>query len=205
MIDRMDFSNLPRPALLCTLVLGAPAAAAADRYTIDPIHTRVAFRVMHAGLSPSIGTLSQPTGSILFDAAHPEASQVTIHIDLATLDMGDAHWNRKVRDDFLNSQKFPDARFRSTAVQVISAQLWQVSGALEIAGGSTPVTFITVLNAHKRHPLTLKKTLGLQASTAFSRKALGIDAWSSLVGDRVHLDVTVEATLADKDAQEQPP
>ena len=203
----MDLLHAPllRTALLLALSFCAPAASAADLYTIDPVHTRVAFRVMHAGFSPSIGTVSRPTGTLLYDAANPAASQVSIEIGLATLDMGDADWNRKVLGDFLDSRNFPSARFQSTAVEAVSEQLLRVTGNLQIAGGSTPVTFTVILNAHKRHPLTLKKTLGMQASTDFSRKALGIDAWPSVVGDRVHLDLAIEATLTDRDSEDSTP
>jgi polyisoprenoid-binding protein YceI len=206
MIGGMDIPRplLPLPAMLLTLLLGAPAAAA-DLYAIDPVHTRVAFKVMHAGFSPSIGTVSRPTGTLLYDEANPSASQVSIDIDLASLDMGDAGWNRKVLEDFLDADDHPQARFRSTSVEAVSANLLQVTGNLEIAGGATPIVFIVVLNAHKRHPLTLKKTLGMQASTDFSRKALGIDAWPSLVGDRVHMDVAIEATLSDRNSEDTTP
>jgi polyisoprenoid-binding protein YceI len=207
MIGGMDFLPAPlsRTLLMLTLLLGTPTVFAADRYSIDPVHTRVAFRVMHAGFSPSIGTVSRPTGTLLYDEADPAASQVSIDIDLATLDLGDADWNRKVLEDFLDAGDHPQARFRSTAVEAVSENLLRVTGNLEIAGGSAPITFTVVLNAHKRHPLTLKKTLGMQASTDFSRKALGIDAWPSLVGDRVHLDVAIEATLTDRNTEDTTP
>ncbi|MEY2867111.1 MAG: polyisoprenoid-binding protein, partial [Pseudomonadota bacterium] len=95
--------------------------------------------------------------------------------------------------------------FRSTTIEPVSETLLRVTGNLEVAGGTAPVTFTVILNAHKRHPLTLKKTLGMQASTDFSRKALGIDAWPSLVGDRVHMDVAIEATLTDRNTEDNTP
>ena len=194
-------------ALLClALALCANAKAdTANAYAIDPIHTRVAFRVMHAGLSPSIGTVSKPEGRIVFDEKNPEMASVTVTMPLDTLDLGDAGWNRKVLEDFLDAGDHPRARFRSTSVEAVSANLLRVTGNLEIAGGTAPIVFTVLLNAHKRHPLTLKKTLGMQASADFSRKALGIDAWPSLVGDRVHLDVAIEATLSDRNSEDTTP
>lgn len=202
--------NLRHQSLLATLAVSAfsfaqPGTCAAESYAIDPIHTRVVFRVMHAGFSPSIGTLSRPTGTIIYDEKNVSASSVHIDLDLASLDMGDAAWNRKVASDFLLTQKYPTASFRSTAVQLITENLLQVSGDLRVAGGSTPVNFNVVINAHKRHPLTLKKTLGMQASTDFSRQALGINAWSSVVGDRVHLDVSIEAIRTNTKPDEDKP
>lgn len=202
--------NLRHQLLIASLAVSAlsfarPGICAAESYAIDPVHTRVVFRVMHAGFSPSIGTLSRPSGTIIYDEKNVPTSSVRIDLDLASLDMGDAAWNRKVASDFLNTQKYPTASFRSTSVQAINGNLLQVSGDLRVAGGTVPITFNVVINAHKRHPLTLKKTLGMQASTDFSRQALGIDAWSSVVGDRVHLDVSIEAIRSNTTPDEDKP
>lgn len=196
-----------RKRLATALLLALPGLAVAEpaSYTIDPVHTRVAFRVMHAGLSPSIGTLSGPTGRIVFDEDDIAASRVEVEIPLARLDMGDAGWNRKVLRDFLDAEAHPIARFRSTAVRQVSNTLWQVDGELELAGVRAPVTLLTIINAHKRHPLTLRKTLGLQASADISRRAFGIDAWPSLVGNTVHLDIAVEAVRGGDMAEEDAP
>lgn len=196
-----------RKRLATALLLALPGLAVAEpaSYTIDPVHTRVAFRVMHAGLSPSIGTLSGPTGRIVFDEDDIAASRVEVEIPLARLDMGDAGWNRKVLRDFLDAKAHPIARFRSTAVRQISNTLWQVDGELELAGVRAPVTLLTIINAHKRHPLTLRKTLGLQASADINRRAFGIDAWPSLVGNTVHLDIAVEAVRGGGMAEEDAP
>lgn len=201
-----DPTPVPKPLTLA-LLLALPGLAWAEpeSYAIDPVHTRVAFRVMHAGLSPSIGTVSGPTGRIVFDENDIAASRVEVELPLARLDMGDADWNRKVLRDFLDAEAHPVARFRSTALRPVSDTLWQVDGELELAGGRAPVTLLAVLNAHKRHPLTFRKTLGLQASADISRKALGIDAWPSLVGDTVHLDIAIEAVRNGDTTEEDTP
>ena len=190
---------------LLPLLLLAPGPAHAQAvYRIDPVHSRVVFRVLHAGLSPSLGTVSAPSGYIHWDENNPAGSRVSVQIPVAGLDLGDADWNRKTLTTFLDAKRFPTASFESTAVRAISDSLLEVDGVLKIAGGSVPVTFTAVLNAHKRHPLTRRMTLGLQASTDFSRQRLGIDAWPSLVGDSVHLDVSVEAAREARKEQGDP-
>ena len=196
-----------RFTLALMLALPWQGASAREYYAIDPVHTRVAFHVMHAGFSPSIGTVSKPTGHIWFDEKDPGASSVEIRIPVDSLDMGDAAWNRKVAESFLKTDAFPTASFQSTAVRVLSLTplLLDVDGELRIAGGSITIRFKTTLNANKRHPLTFKQTLGLQASTQFSRKALGIDAWSSVVDDTVYMEVAVEAIRTDAPDQKDIP
>lgn len=183
------------PCLLSIGLLLPALATAQATYSIDPVHSRVLFRVMHAGLSPSLGTVSHPVGRIDWNEEDISKSSVTVQMPVSSLDLGDAEWNRKALKTFLDADKYPVATFRSTSVRVISESLIEVDGELRMAGGGVPITFTTVINAHKRHPLTLKRTLGMQASADVSRKALGIEAWPSLVGDTVHLDVAIEATL----------
>lgn len=190
--------------LLLMLLTPGPALAQAV-YRIDPVHSRVVFRVMHAGLSPSLGTVSKPSGRIEWHETDVSRSSVSVQIPVSSLDMGDSEWNLKTLKTFLDAEKHPTATFQSTVVRVISESLVEVDGELSIAGGSAPVTFITVINADKRHPLTFRKTLGMQASADISRKAFGIDAWPSLVGDSVHLDVSVEATLETHQSKGEPP
>lgn len=191
--------------LLCFVFALSAQAQTGNAYAIDPVHTRVAFRVMHAGLSPSIGTVSKPEGRIVYDENNPEAASVSVTLPVNTLDMGDAGWNRKVLGSFLNADKYPSAHFQSTRVSLVSENLLRIEGTLELAGGKQPISMLAVINGLKRHPLTFKKTLGLQASADFSRSALGINAWQGLVGDSVHLDIAVEATLDRSDPEESKP
>ncbi len=178
------------------VILPVQSASALETYVIDPVHTRVAFRVMHAEFSPSIGTLSQPSGTIWFDAKNIANSHVEVEIPISRLDLGDKKWTEKVTSSMLHIEKFPSATFKSSAVRVVSENLLEVDGVLSVAGKTAPITFITIINANKRHPLTFKKTLGMQAFGNISRKALGIDAWPSVIGDRVHLDLAIEAILS---------
>lgn len=172
----------------------AQAMAALDFYKIDSVHTRVGFHIMHAGFSPSIGTVSGPEGHIWFDDQDISQSSVAIQIPLSRLDMGDAEWNQKILSTtYLSAEKFPIATFVSTSVQALEGKNFTVDGTLSLSDKSIPIRFNVTLNAHKRHPLTFKQTIGLQATTQFSRKSLGIDAWPSLIDDTVFIDVAIEA------------
>jgi len=191
--------------MVILFVLPFKALSAQQSYNIDPIHTRVIFRVMHADFSPSIGTISQPTGMIWFDESNIANSRVVVEIPIISLDMGDKQWTDKVTSSLLNIDKFPIATFTSTSVSVVSENLLEVDGNLSVAGKSAAITFITTINANKRHPLTFKKTLGMQAFGNISRKQLGIVSWPGVIGDNVHIDLSIEATLSPKQQSSKEP
>jgi polyisoprenoid-binding protein YceI len=181
------------------LLLGGmqTAHAQARSYELDPVHTRVWFEVEHLGMSQAMGSFAAPRGVLWLDRAAPQSARVEAEIDLATLDLGDPAWNRRMakRDGF-DSAEHPIARFRSTRVEVVSEKHWQVHGVLQLRGVEQPIVLQTRFNRAARHPLTLRRTVGFSATAELSRKAFGMDAWASMVSDRVLLRIEVEARRA---------
>jgi polyisoprenoid-binding protein YceI len=198
--------NTQRPALavpavallLVALLLGAAPALAAPRdYVIDPVHSRIAFSIDHLGLSSALGTLSAPRGQLRFDPRDWTTAELSVEIPLERLDLGDADWNeRMLRRDFFDAERHPLAHFRSTRVEPIDDHHAIVHGELSLRGVSRPLSLQVRLNRATRHPLTLRRTLGFSAVTAFDRSEFGMTAWSNMVGDRVELRIEVEATRA---------
>jgi polyisoprenoid-binding protein YceI len=188
-------------SLILTLVAGLAfatvASAAPADYTVDPVHTRIAFRVGHAGFSHALGTFSAPTGTLRFDADDWSTAQLTLAIPVASLDLGDRDWNGKVLDGtFFDAGRIPQATFASTAVEKIDDTRMRVHGDLTIHGVTRPVEFEATFNALKRHPLTFRRTAGFSAVLEVSRKDFGMDAWKSVIDDRVEILVELEATRA---------
>jgi polyisoprenoid-binding protein YceI len=194
-------------ALLCTAAIAAPAQAESRAYRLDPVHTRVAFQVSHAGFSQAIGTFSQARGRLDFDREDWSTAKLDVEIPLETLDIGDADWRKRILDrTFLDAGRHPVARFTSTRVERGAGDTATVHGTLTLRGRSQPVALQVTLNALKRHPLTFKRTAGFSARGTLSRKAFGITAWNSVVGDAVSLIIEAEALLdGDAEAPAGPP
>lgn len=183
-------------AATALLLVGAAglAQAAPETYQLDPVHTRVAFRIDHAGFSKAIGTFSGATGELRFDPDDWSTATLDVTIPLATLDIGDDRWRDKVLDPtFLDAGAQPSARFVSTRVEPGEAGKARVFGQLALRGVSREVALDVQLNALKRHPLTLRRTAGFSASGTLRRSEFGMDAWRRLVGDEVELMIEVEA------------
>ncbi len=177
------------------LLLNGNVQAKPEPFDIDPIHTRVAFMVSHAGFSNPIGTFSGSTGQLQFDEGNWSQSSVSANIPLASLNLGDLNWQEKILDStFFNVKKFPAATFVSQRIEKLSDHSGIAHGTLTIHGSSQPVDLNFTLNALKRHPLNFKKTIGFSATATLSRKAFGIAAWSNLIGDEVKIIIELEAT-----------
>ncbi len=173
-----------------------PATAANKAYQLDPVHTRVMFAVEHAGFSSALGTVSGSTGQLQFDPDDWSTARLEVSVPLHRLDLGDEKWNQAVRaGNMLDTEQFPTATFISTRIEPIDPGHASIYGNLTLHGISKEVKLEVTFNALKRHPLPpFRRTAGFSATATLSRADFGIDAWKSVIGDRVELRLEVEAT-----------
>ncbi len=182
------------PALACAL-LAADAHAAIEHFVIDPVHTRIAFRVDHLGLSRAIGTFSGASGTLDFDPSDWSGAKLDVSIPLDRLDMGDDGWKKKVLSDaFLDATKQPVAHFVATSIAPVDATHAKVTGTLSLRGQDSTVVLDVALNGLKRSLYTVfRKTAGFSATTTLHRKDLGMDAFPDAVGLDIEIDIEAEA------------
>lgn len=181
--------------LLNGLLLTANVQARPESFDIDPVHTRIAFTVSHAGFSNPIGTFSGSTGQLQFDEKDWSQASISVNIPLVSLNLGDANWQEKMLDSrFFDVKKFPLATFVSERIEKLTENTGIAHGVLSIRGVEQPVDLKFTLNALKRHPLNFKKTIGFSATSILSRKTFGIDAWANLIGDEIKIIIELEAT-----------
>lgn len=179
---------------LAAATTASTATAAARDYRIDPVHTRVLFRVDHAGLSTATGSFSGITGSLRFDPEDPAATRVDVRIPIARLDLGDPEWNRTMTGrGWFDAKRHPEARYVAERVEVLDDGRWRLLGHLTLRGQQREVALDARINALKRHPLTLRMTLGASASATLHRVDFGMQRWTRLVGDEVTLLIELEA------------
>lgn len=199
----------PRVAVLLLLATGALSAhAASATYELDPVHTRVMVAVEHAGFSRALGTVSGSSGHLEFDPDDWTTARLDVSVPLQRIDFGDGKWNQAVlAANLLDAERYPVARFVSSRVDPIDPRHASLYGTLTLHGVSREVKLEVTLNALKRHPLPpFRRTAGFSAVASLSRAEFGIDAWKSVIGDRVEVRLEVEATRTrasgDSDAEE---
>lgn len=180
---------------IATFVLTGNAVAAAADYEIDPVHTRVVVFVDHAGFSHSIGTFSGTTGTLTFDPEQPEAARVDATLPLERMDFGDLEWNKKLAGAlFFSSKRHPQIHFVSTKVEVVDTNHLRVRGALEVKGVTHAVVLEATLNSQRRHPMTLRQTLGFSATATVDRREFQMGAYPNVIGNMVPIRIELEAT-----------
>lgn len=196
------FAPLLLTSLSTLLFASLSTVARADNahYEIDPVHTRVAFLISHAGFSRAIGTFSGSHGELDFDPDDWARARLDVTIPIASLDLGDDQWRDKILDaTFFDVGKFPGAHFVATRIEKTGAASAKITGDLTLHGVTRPIVLDATLNALRRHPLSLRRTIGFSATATLSRKQFGMAAWESVVADQVQLIIEFEASRAHND------
>lgn len=167
-----------RKTLLAALSLVAFASPAA--LSIDTGKSTVTASFKQMGVAVENG-FKQVSGSVLFNAAKPEASSARIEVATASFDLGDADYNAEAqKPEWFGSAAHPKASFVATTLKPLGGERYQASGTLTLKGKALAMTVpVTV----KRAPLSTS----FDGSLPISRKAFGFGdpAWNEVVDDTV--------------------
>ena len=185
---------------LLLVLVSASAPAQTRRYAIDPVHTRIAFLIDHAGFSRAIGTFSGITGHIDYDPEHPAAARVEATVPIASLDLGDAEWNaRMLERRYFHVGRYPQARFVSTAVEAGPGNTLKIRGELTLRGVVREIEFVATLNADTANRLTFKRTLGASAEFELARGEFRMGAYPTVIGSHARVLIELEAIRQPRD------
>ena len=180
-----------------------PAAAPAqpraptNRWTADPVHSAVSFRVRHLGISWVNGTFGQWTADFSYDPSKPEAASVTAKIQTASLTTGNDRRDTDLKQNYLAVDSFPEITFTSTTVERTAPDHLRITGNLTIRGIAHPVVLETDVGGIAATPMG--RRTAFSATTSIKRQDYGITRnrfleGLQMVGDDVRIAVDVEAT-----------
>lgn len=180
---------------LFALLFAAQAAAAApEMYRYDTTHSQVLFSVDHNGFSKPVGRLHIAGGWLRVDTNHLADSATELDIDLNSVDMGDADWNKAVRGDtLLDADDNRYAHFVSTSVKVTGARQGILHGKLTLRGHTVPVNVAFTLNRHGVTVFDMHDTIGFSAKAHLDRRAFGMISNPGSIGHKVTVRLEIEA------------
>jgi polyisoprenoid-binding protein YceI len=179
------------------------AAAAATNYTIDPAHSAVHFKIRHMMISNVRGHFGKVSGSVRFDAAHPENSSVTAEIDVSTINTREPDRDAHLKSpDFFHVEQHPVMTFQSTKVTPAGSGEYKVTGNLTIRGVTKEVTMhVEGPTPEAKDPWGNTRS-GAEAKLKINRKDFGLtwnqvlEAGGVLVGEEVEVDIEAELIKA---------
>lgn len=162
-------------------------------YRLDPDHTALLFKIDHLGFSQFVGRFDRIDAALDFDPSDPQASRLTVVVDMASVDVNPPAFAEELRGpDWFDVERFPEARFESRTIEVTGEDTGIVRGDLTLRGITRPVTLDVSFNGGGDNLITGTYTLGFAASGTLERSDFGLGAYAPAVGDEVELEISVE-------------
>lgn len=181
-----------RMIVLAALAFVAPLPAA-ETYRFDTVHSQVQFRVDHLGFSDSEGEFHDLRGEFRFDRGDWSNSTCDVTIGIASLDLDDNAWNRRMlRADWFDVERFPEMRYRCLEVERLDDRRGRIAGELTLRGITRPVTLDLHFNRAGVHKYSRKYTAGFMATTSIRRSDFGMGRYLPEIGDQIHIRLDIE-------------
>jgi len=162
-------------ASLATALLATSGLFAAE-YAIDKKgqHASIQFKISHLGYSWMIGRFNDFDGTFNYDEKDKAASKVSVTVNTKSVDSNHAERDKHLRsDDFLDVEKFPQAKFESTKYSEGKDGKATLVGNLTLHGVTKEVTVaVSQVGAGKDPWGGFRR--GFEGSTRIALKDFGI-------------------------------
>lgn len=175
-------------------------------WKIDPAHSHTQFSAKHMMITTVRGRLGQVEGIIVLDDENIGNSTVEATIDVTELHTGDAKRDGHLRSaDFLDVEKYGAITFKSTGVEIVSADKLRIKGDLTVRDVTKPVTLDAVIEGRGNTPFGTE-VISFSATTQLNRKDwgltwnVGLEAGGVLVGDTIKIELDVQAVKQAEEA-----
>ena len=167
------------------------------KWTIDPTHSEVAFKVKHLVISTVTGYFKQFDGNAESNSADFSGATVGFSINTDSIDT-----NQKDRDahlksgDFFNAEKFPKITFSNGQLEK-NGEGYKLSGDLTVKENTKPITLDVDFGGIVVDGYGQTKA-GFEIEGKISRKAYGLtwsavtEAGSVVVGDDVKILASIQ-------------
>jgi polyisoprenoid-binding protein YceI len=178
------------------MALVSVASAATETYTIDPVHSSVAFNIRHF-VSKVPGKFSKFSGTVTIDKDNPANNVADATIETASFDTGTQRRDDHVRSaDFLDAAKFPTIKFKSKTWTKTGNDTFEVTGDLTIKGVTKPVTLKVTALGFSPGMMPGQTLGGWEATTTINKKEFNVIDPAMLdaaLGDDVNITINIEA------------
>ena len=174
--------------------------ATLTKWSIDPMHSEVQFKVKHLVISTVSGFFKSFEGTVETENEDFTNSNIEFSIDINSIDT-----NQSQRDEHLKSAEFFDAatyphiKFKSTSLTKIDDEDYELKGNLTIKDATKPVKLDVEFGGSAADFYGNTKA-GFEITGKINRKEFGLtwdgvtEAGSVVVGEDIKLTINAQLT-----------
>jgi polyisoprenoid-binding protein YceI len=168
---------------------------ATTKWTLDPTHSEITFKVKHLMISNVKGEFQK--FDIIVDGDDITKAQIDVNIDAASINTNSPDRDTHLKSaDFFDAEKYPTLNFKGKGLTPVSGDEYTITGDLTMRGVTKPVTFNVELGGTSKDPWGNEKQ-GYSVEGKINRKDFGLN-WNAALetgGVLVSEDVKLFAEL----------
>jgi polyisoprenoid-binding protein YceI len=172
------------------------------KWSIDPAHSEIHFKVKHLMITNVTGSIDSFTGEAETEGDDFDNAKISFRADMASINTNSADRDAHLKSaDFFEVDKYPKLTFESTSMKKISDDEYELRGNLTIKDETKPVTLKVENGGINKDPWGNTKA-GFSLSGKLNRKEFGL-TWNAaletggmLVSDDVKLIMEVQLVKA---------
>jgi polyisoprenoid-binding protein YceI len=177
------------------------AAFAQTNWKLDNAHSSVKFSVEHLMVSETDGNFKGFEGTLSSKNADFSDAEISFTVDVKTINTDNEMRDKHLQgDDFFNSEKFPQIKFKGTSFKKVSGNKYLLEGDLTIRDVTKKVKFDVVYRGMQKDPYGNTKA-GFKATGSIKRLEYGLK-WNvmteaaAVVADEVNIVINLEYAQA---------
>ena len=162
-------------------------------YKVSPMDSRIGFVVTKWLVFKEEGRFKQYEGTVVYDAANPSATQVSISIQTASVDSRNTDRDQVIKSrDVLNSGKFPNMTFISKTVQPKGKDTLLVTGDFTIRDVTKRIT-VPVRSLGTTSARGVGALAGFETEFTINRFDYGVSEFENLISKEVTIQMQIGA------------
>jgi polyisoprenoid-binding protein YceI len=171
--------------------------ATKTKWSIDPTHSEVQFKVKHLVISTVTGTFKQFEGALETESDDFNGAKASFSLDVASIDTNVADRDAHLKsDDFFSAEKYPNITFEGT-LNKTGDDTYQLTGPLTIRDTTKEISLDVEYGGTMVDGYGQTKA-GFEINGKINRKEFGLtwsmvtEAGGVVVGDHVKLSLNVQ-------------
>ncbi|GAA4501261.1 YceI family protein [Hymenobacter ginsengisoli] len=171
---------------------------ATTKWTLDPMHSEVQFKIKHLVISTVTGSFKTFQGSAQSEGDDFENAQIEFSLDVNSVDTNQEQRDQHLKaEDFFNAAQYPQIKFQSTSFTKTGGSDYKLVGDLTIKDITKPVT-LDVEYGGTAVDFYGNTKAGFEVTGKINRKDYGLswggitEAGAIVLGDDVKLIINVQ-------------
>lgn len=170
----------------------------ATKWSIDPTHSQIGFKVKHMMFTNVSGKFENFEGSFSTEGDEFENAQASFTAQTDSISTGNTDRDNHLKSpDFFDAAQFPTVNFESTSFTKQSGQDYQLTGNLSLHGVTKEITLAVEFGGLQKDPWGNTKA-GLSATGKINRKDWNLN-WNAaletggvLVSEEVKFEIELQ-------------